>query len=129
MKTLAYLAVVLLCLTGGANAQSHHTSGPPPAEAQITTHNETDMPARMFASTGSGTLVAVWTVAPRASDNRTFAGHAVFVRADIDAGACSGAKRFSGQLMTTKIVQAGSILVYRLTGYIRHTAGKCTYRE
>ncbi|HEY8321334.1 MAG TPA: hypothetical protein VIG46_06035 [Candidatus Baltobacteraceae bacterium] len=129
MKHLAFLAMVALCCTVGASAQSHHASGPPPAETQITTHNETDMPVRMTAfSGGGGTLVSSWSMAPHASDSRTLRAYVVVVRADIDAGPCSGTWRYSGQLTTTPSGRVGNVMVYHLTGYVRHVGGRCSYR-
>jgi hypothetical protein len=129
LKYLAFIAVVALCLTTGANAQAVYGAGGP-YETHITTHNETDMAVWITAYSprlGGGKIEGAWSVAPHSEDSHGLRTLVTDVRAEINAGACSGTNRLDSQLGSHYETKRGDASIYRLVGYVRHINGKCTW--
>jgi hypothetical protein len=129
MKFLAFIALVALCLTAGANAQSGYGHGGP-YETHITTHNDTDMGVWITAYSprlGGGKIEGAWMVKPHSEDSHGLRALIVDVRAEINAGGCSGANKLDSQLGTHNAGTSNGATIYRLNGFVRHTNGKCTF--
>lgn len=122
MKFLAFIALVALCLTAGANAQS--ANGGNPTASLITIHNDTDMGVWITAyGVGGRKIEGAWMVQPHSEDPHGMRATIVDVRAEINAGGCTGPNRLDSQLETHN----NSSGVFRLNGFVRHVNGKCTF--
>lgn len=128
MKYFAFIAALAICLTGGASAQSSinlRTS-----ETHVTIHNQTGMAVWVTAyapQAGGGKIEGSWSVKPHSDDTHGLRAHINSVRAEINAGACSGGNRIDARLEPSLEGKSGANSLYRLNAFVRHTGGKCTF--
>ncbi len=129
-RLVTYLAVIVLVVSGGAQAQSGYTHGVPTA-SYITVHNETATMVWITAYSprlGGGKIEGSWPVQAHSENTHGLRATIVDVRAEIDAHPCSGANRLDSQLGTHRNgTDHNGHVAYALVGFVRYASGHCTF--
>lgn len=127
---IAYLAAIVLVVTGSAQAQSGYTHGVQTA-SYITVDNETDTMVWITAYSprlGGGVIEGAWPVHAHSKDTHGLRVTIVDVRAEIDARPCSGANRLDSRLETHRNgTDHNGHVAFAFVGFVRYANGRCTF--